>query len=242
MMHPTVILCVLVLGGSQAKPSSTTIGPCYQELMEVKKMPGAFFPTCEADGYFSRLQCHFSTGQCWCVDPHSGKEIMGTRRGPGQGSVNCNDNKVRFLFEKGLNTLRRLKKRSIDSEEDDRMCEDDNANKLAEAVIAMHRKLSAMEELVGPMVNNADPSMAAELQTLEVELSDFNEDEIRMAACQLSSIKSLADLAKLLQVPLEEVQTFYPMITMVGPNIIGILRDFLTVFETMAQMNLFNLN
>ena len=33
---------------------------------------GAFVPQCEADGSFSQIQCHGSTGYCWCVDVATG--------------------------------------------------------------------------------------------------------------------------------------------------------------------------
>ena len=30
-----------------------------------------------------------STGQCWCVNTQTGQEILGTRKGPGQGDIDC---------------------------------------------------------------------------------------------------------------------------------------------------------
>jgi len=42
-----------------------------------------FVPTCrEEDGAFEPVQCHPTTGQCWCVDAH-GTEVAGTRAAPG---------------------------------------------------------------------------------------------------------------------------------------------------------------
>ncbi|XP_033628590.1 papilin-like [Asterias rubens] len=43
---------------------------------------GAFIPQCTLEGYFESMQCHGSTGYCWCVDM-DGKEINGSRRAPG---------------------------------------------------------------------------------------------------------------------------------------------------------------
>jgi len=43
-------------------------------------MIGAFVPRCTDDGYFEALQCHSSTGQCWCVHRVSGVELLGSRR------------------------------------------------------------------------------------------------------------------------------------------------------------------
>ena len=52
---------------------------------------GAFVPKCQSDGSYERKQCHGSTGYCWCVNAQTGQELQGTRKGPGQGLVNCND-------------------------------------------------------------------------------------------------------------------------------------------------------
>jgi len=41
---------------------------------------GAFVPRCTADGYFQLLQCHSSTGDCWCVDRTEGFELIGSRQ------------------------------------------------------------------------------------------------------------------------------------------------------------------
>ncbi|KAK7893402.1 hypothetical protein WMY93_022554 [Mugilogobius chulae] len=50
---------------------------------------GAFIPQCEADGRYRPLQCHGSTGHCWCVD-NSGQEKPGTRTPPGTSPTDCN--------------------------------------------------------------------------------------------------------------------------------------------------------
>lgn len=49
---------------------------------------GSFVPRCEDDGSFSPLQCHSSTGHCWCAD-QQGSEINGTRGRPGPSSADC---------------------------------------------------------------------------------------------------------------------------------------------------------
>ncbi len=38
-------------------------------------MLGAYIPDCDEKGNFSSLQCHGSTGMCWCVDVKNGKPI-----------------------------------------------------------------------------------------------------------------------------------------------------------------------
>ncbi|KAG5831665.1 hypothetical protein ANANG_G00306150 [Anguilla anguilla] len=47
-----------------------------------RPLPGQYVPTCDARGAYEPVQCHASTGQCWCVGRNGG-EIPGTRTGPG---------------------------------------------------------------------------------------------------------------------------------------------------------------
>ncbi len=42
---------------------------------------GAYMPQCEDTGRFSEVQCHASTGYCWCVDPLNGKPTSELVRG-----------------------------------------------------------------------------------------------------------------------------------------------------------------
>ncbi|XP_061693207.1 nidogen-2 isoform X2 [Syngnathoides biaculeatus] len=51
---------------------------------------GAFVPQCDSDGHYTPLQCHSSTGHCWCVDSQ-GQEIPGTRTPPGTTPTDCNN-------------------------------------------------------------------------------------------------------------------------------------------------------
>jgi len=41
---------------------------------------GTFVPRCTDDGHFEPLQCHSSTGDCWCVDGKEGLELIGSRQ------------------------------------------------------------------------------------------------------------------------------------------------------------------
>ncbi|XP_066464113.1 nidogen-2 [Eleutherodactylus coqui] len=50
--------------------------------------PGLFLPECDSEGNYVPLQCHGSTGYCWCVN-RNGEEIEGTRTGPGRGPPQC---------------------------------------------------------------------------------------------------------------------------------------------------------
>ncbi|KAJ8778401.1 hypothetical protein J1605_013588 [Eschrichtius robustus] len=45
-------------------------------------------PQCDEQGHFLPLQCHGSTGFCWCVDP-DGQEVPGTRTPPGSVPPRC---------------------------------------------------------------------------------------------------------------------------------------------------------
>ncbi|XP_067895206.1 uncharacterized protein nid2a isoform X2 [Heterodontus francisci] len=49
---------------------------------------GVYVPECDEEGSFRPLQCHSSTGHCWCVD-ENGQEIPGTRTPPGTGQPRC---------------------------------------------------------------------------------------------------------------------------------------------------------
>ncbi|XP_036947095.1 nidogen-2 isoform X2 [Acanthopagrus latus] len=49
---------------------------------------GAYAPQCDANGQYTRLQCHGSTGHCWCVDSR-GQERAGTRTPPGTAPIDC---------------------------------------------------------------------------------------------------------------------------------------------------------
>nr|XP_015218127.1 PREDICTED: nidogen-1 [Lepisosteus oculatus] len=57
--------------------SSSAFGP-----RGPRPVPGQYIPTCDSLGNYTPLQCHGSTGHCWCVNRH-GDEIPGTRAGPG---------------------------------------------------------------------------------------------------------------------------------------------------------------
>ena len=49
-------------------------------------MLGAFRVSCKEDGNYEPMQCHGSTGYCWCVNIVTGIEIMGSRK---RGRVTC---------------------------------------------------------------------------------------------------------------------------------------------------------
>ena len=60
---------------------------------ELEKMhdllPGRFIPSCQPDGRYTQVQCHGSTGYCWCVD-ENGDKLVGTEvRGPDPVCTKC---------------------------------------------------------------------------------------------------------------------------------------------------------
>ncbi|XP_006027958.1 testican-2 [Alligator sinensis] len=67
--------------------------PCLTELERIqiqeaaKKKPGVFIPSCDEDGYYRKMQCDQSSGECWCVD-QLGMELTGTRI---HGNPDCDD-------------------------------------------------------------------------------------------------------------------------------------------------------
>ncbi|GFY60940.1 SPARC-related modular calcium-binding protein 1 [Trichonephila inaurata madagascariensis] len=46
-------------------------------MLEKGNQVGLFVPECKEDGSYAEVQCHVSTGYCWCVD-ESGKPIRGS--------------------------------------------------------------------------------------------------------------------------------------------------------------------
>ena len=69
--------------------------PCVEHKHRVQGFTGvaplgAYVPQCELDGSYSQVQCHSSTGYCWCVD-EDGKERSQTRQ---RGRPNCTAGKA----------------------------------------------------------------------------------------------------------------------------------------------------
>lgn len=59
----------------------TGLTKCQKEYLEATSGPaliGRFIPKCSVDGWYAPMQCHGSTGFCWCV-AKDGKEIPNTR-------------------------------------------------------------------------------------------------------------------------------------------------------------------
>ncbi|XP_075999765.1 testican-2 [Genypterus blacodes] len=67
--------------------------PCLAELERIqvqeaaKKKPGMYVPSCDEDGYYRKVQCDQSRGECWCADQH-GEELTGSRI---HGNPDCDE-------------------------------------------------------------------------------------------------------------------------------------------------------
>ncbi|XP_078147276.1 nidogen-2 [Centroberyx gerrardi] len=60
----------------------------HRDSLQSGAVPQAFIPQCDSEGQYRPLQCHGSTGHCWCVDSR-GQERAGTRTPPGTPPVDC---------------------------------------------------------------------------------------------------------------------------------------------------------
>uniref|UniRef100_A0A8D0Y467 Nidogen-2 n=1 Tax=Sus scrofa TaxID=9823 RepID=A0A8D0Y467_PIG len=80
--------------GFQCTPDPALgLKPCEHQQREAQAQrthPGArlHIPQCDEQGHFLPLQCHGSTGFCWCVDSN-GQEVPGTRTPPGSLPPHC---------------------------------------------------------------------------------------------------------------------------------------------------------
>ncbi|XP_070578826.1 papilin-like isoform X2 [Ptychodera flava] len=63
-----------------------------QYLDESHGLTGRYIPKCKPDGSYEVMQCHKSSGYCWCVD-ENGIEIDNTRKPPGTTRPNCEGHK-----------------------------------------------------------------------------------------------------------------------------------------------------
>jgi hypothetical protein len=63
-------------------PAAAVSGACATVLAATQNVIGSYVPQCDAAGDYEPVQCHGSTGFCWCSDT-SGNEVDNTRqRGP----------------------------------------------------------------------------------------------------------------------------------------------------------------
>jgi hypothetical protein len=78
-MQLLTLASIFFLVYSVAAQGAEKIGPCTKMQLEAgTPAPGKFVPQCTQFGYFKPVQCHPSTGLCWCAVPDTGKAIEGT--------------------------------------------------------------------------------------------------------------------------------------------------------------------
>ena len=79
---------------------SGKLSKCEKALLEAtanKGLIGSYIPQCTESGDYEAMQCHASTGYCWCVD-ENGEEIKGTKSGRGDGSPNCGGKYLLYVW------------------------------------------------------------------------------------------------------------------------------------------------
>lgn len=60
----------------------------YEALVS-RNVVGVHIPKCEVDGTYNVVQCHGSTGFCWCAHWKTGEAINGTERSASDGPLDC---------------------------------------------------------------------------------------------------------------------------------------------------------
>ena len=88
-----VCVCVCVLCLCVHAHVHTTLHVCMCVCVCVHPLAGMYIPSCDEDGYYRKLQCDQSRGECWCVDPHGG-EMMGSRI---HGNPDCGKESIGVL-------------------------------------------------------------------------------------------------------------------------------------------------
>ncbi|NWI56611.1 NID2 protein, partial [Calyptomena viridis] len=87
--------CTYGWGNFLPAESIQQLTPCEHARMYPREVPpgpspvgDGHVPQCDEQGRYRPLQCHGSTGHCWCVDA-AGQEIAGTRTAPGTTPPRC---------------------------------------------------------------------------------------------------------------------------------------------------------
>ena len=65
-------------------PGSQACQLLLNQITRNTSLIGAYVPQCNSDGSFSSVQCHSSTGYCWCVNVQTGEAVSGFVRFGGQ--------------------------------------------------------------------------------------------------------------------------------------------------------------
>ncbi|NXR39968.1 NID2 protein, partial [Zosterops hypoxanthus] len=87
--------CTYGWGHFPPSESIQQLTPCEHARMYPREVPpgpspvgDGHVPQCDEQGRYRPLQCHSSSGHCWCVDA-AGQEIAGTRTAPGTTPPRC---------------------------------------------------------------------------------------------------------------------------------------------------------
>ncbi|CAL1285398.1 unnamed protein product [Larinioides sclopetarius] len=86
--HSEYCVCVRKDGSLLNKPSKGFKGcQCLvtKDEEENSGLIGNYIPQCEADGSYKKMQCHYSTGYCYCADPTTGRNTTV----PSRQDANC---------------------------------------------------------------------------------------------------------------------------------------------------------
>ena len=104
-------MCYFVLHNCTKLPLYflTDLTKCQKEYLEATSGPaliGRFIPKCSVGGWYAPIQCHGSTGFCWCVDKR-GNELEGSKTrvplkcpilgGKYANVTNFRDNHIKYL-------------------------------------------------------------------------------------------------------------------------------------------------
>src|SRR4029434_8651720 len=90
----------------QPEPPNTQ---CQHHRDGLRGGVGAVFPECDEEGRYRSLQCHGSTGHCWCVSDQ-GQERAGTRTPAGSPRPNCDEQGENCACTKGVQALGSVKR------------------------------------------------------------------------------------------------------------------------------------
>ena len=80
----------IILNPPEQLDPQSTAAPCTEQLESSGTQLGAFVPQCDGAGQYEPLQCHGSTGYCWCVDT-AGARISAEFRAPDEDASTAED-------------------------------------------------------------------------------------------------------------------------------------------------------
>eukprot|EP01065_Artemidia_motanka_P034496 TRINITY_DN4198_c0_g1_i1.p1 TRINITY_DN4198_c0_g1~~TRINITY_DN4198_c0_g1_i1.p1 ORF type:complete len:977 (+),score=148.29 TRINITY_DN4198_c0_g1_i1:80-3010(+) len=81
-----------IKAGDGDKPPPPLPRRCDETVASIRVMPGSYVPQCDEKepALYQKMQCHSSSGHCWCVDQKSG-EATSEKKGPGEERPKCDE-------------------------------------------------------------------------------------------------------------------------------------------------------